>query len=59
MAGLPVAVPLRCLPRGGVVTLTNPDCRDGKHRACAGDAWDYETDQRVWCRCKCHDKEEA
>lgn len=39
--------------------LTNPDCRDGKHRACAGDAWDYETDQRVWCRCKCHDKEDA
>lgn len=38
---------------------TNPDCRDGKHRACAGDAWDTETDQRVWCRCTCHDKGRA
>ncbi|MCR1983996.1 hypothetical protein NSA53_17330 [Cellulosimicrobium cellulans] len=32
----------------------NPDCRDGKHRACAGDAWDLDTDQPTACSCTCH-----
>lgn len=35
-------------------TATNPDCRDGKHHACAGDAWDEETDQPTRCACVCH-----
>lgn len=32
----------------------NPDCRDGKHHACAGDAWDFDTDQPDDCSCTCH-----
>ncbi|MFD6029817.1 hypothetical protein ACFWE5_03830 [Cellulosimicrobium funkei] len=32
----------------------NPDCRDGKHRACAGDAWDFDADQPDDCSCTCH-----
>lgn len=32
----------------------NPDCRDGKHAACGGDAWSDELDQRVACGCSCH-----
>ena len=32
----------------------NPDCRDGKHRACSGTAWDDERDELVACPCSCH-----
>lgn len=32
----------------------NPDCRDDKHRACGGDAWDFDTDQPADCSCGCH-----
>lgn len=54
------------LPTSGVFTLEgpgrvtpplNPDCRDGKHRACAGDAWDLDTDQPADCSCGCHSPE--
>lgn len=38
----------------GKNTQLNPDCRDGKHRACAGDAWDEELDQPTRCACACH-----
>lgn len=27
----------------------NPDCRDGKHAACRGDAWDDDTDTETTC----------
>lgn len=32
----------------------NPDCRDGKHKACAGDAWCMVTDEPSTCSCDCH-----
>lgn len=32
----------------------NPDCRDGKHRACSGTAWDFDADETVACACHCH-----
>lgn len=32
----------------------NPDCRDGKHKACNGDGWDFETDEPAPCPCSCH-----
>ncbi len=32
----------------------NPDCVQGKHPACAGDAWDEEADERTTCACECH-----
>lgn len=35
-------------------TPMNPDCRDGKHRACAGDAWDEVADVATPCACPCH-----
>jgi hypothetical protein len=31
-----------------------PDCRDGKHRACRGDAWCGIADLPVPCDCTCH-----
>lgn len=34
--------------------LIEPDCRDGKHRNCSGDAWDTEADAYVDCPCECH-----
>ena len=34
----------------------NPDCRDGKHQACAGDAWDLKKDEPTDCGCPCHKK---
>ena len=37
----------------------NPDCAQGKHRACAGDAWDFELDEPATCACGCHTSEEA
>lgn len=33
----------------------NPDCRVGKHGSCAGDAWDYDLDERGICACSCHE----
>lgn len=35
----------------------NPDCRDKKHAACAGDAWDDENDTAANCDCTCHTSE--
>ncbi|WP_343317752.1 hypothetical protein AAFM46_10910 [Arthrobacter sp. TMP15] len=32
----------------------NPDCRDGKHRSCAGDGWDEAHDHVTECQCSCH-----
>jgi hypothetical protein len=32
----------------------NPDCYQGKHAACAGDAWDDDTDSPTACGCDCH-----
>lgn len=32
----------------------NPDCEQGKHRACAGDAWDEVDDELTDCSCECH-----
>lgn len=31
----------------------SPDCRDGKHRACVGDAWDDDADALTACACDC------
>lgn len=28
-----------------------PDCRDNKHNACVGSAWDYDLDLPAICRC--------
>ena len=33
----------------------SPDCRDGKCRACVGDAWCHDEDARVVCECECHE----
>lgn len=32
----------------------NPDCRDGKHQACAGDGWDEAAEAPAPCPCECH-----
>ncbi len=32
----------------------NPDCKGGKHRSCAGDAWDETADTATDCACGCH-----
>lgn len=32
----------------------SPDCRDGKHLACTGDAWDRAADHETSCDCTCH-----
>lgn|GEM_PF-2094474 len=32
----------------------SPDCAQGKHRACSGDAWDEATDDPTDCSCECH-----
>jgi len=32
----------------------NPDCRDGKHPACNGDAWCDVDDEPAGCDCACH-----
>lgn len=31
-----------------------PDCRDGKHSACVGDAWSVADDAATPCTCPCH-----
>lgn len=33
----------------------NPDCLNGKHRACNEDAWDFLRDEPAPCCCPCHD----
>ncbi len=45
------------LPARPPVTLKtplNPDCEQNKHRACAGDAWNEQTDEPTTCGCRCH-----
>lgn len=37
----------------------SPDCRDGKHLACTGPAWDFTTDTETVCLCPCHQIGEA
>ena len=32
----------------------DPDCRDGKHRACLGETWDDVYDRPAECGCPCH-----
>lgn len=32
----------------------NPECRDGKHSNCQGDAWDETNDAPALCECPCH-----
>lgn len=34
--------------------ILNPDCREGKHKACRGDAWDNVLDEPADCGCECH-----
>lgn len=34
--------------------LMNPDCLDGKHRACSGGGWCEDNDQPAPCPCECH-----
>lgn len=34
----------------------NPDCRDGKHKACSGDGWDLERDEPAKCPCECREE---
>lgn len=33
----------------------SPDCEQGKHDACSGDAWDMDQDEPTECQC-CLDK---
>lgn len=40
--------------RHPMATWLSPDCRDGKHTACIGDAWDSELDQLTECGCSHH-----
>lgn len=35
-------------------THLSPDCRDGKHHACVGTAWDDAADELTGCTCPCH-----
>lgn len=37
------------------MTTLSPDCRDGKHRACRGDAWNHTLDEPALCACPCHE----
>jgi len=37
-----------------MTTGANPDCAQGKHRACSGHAWDWDIDDLVPCSCDCH-----
>lgn len=37
----------------------NPDCRDGKHRACAGDGWDEAAEAAAPCPCDCHQETQS
>lgn len=35
----------------------NPECRDGKHLNCGGDAWDDAKDRLTDCECFCHNED--
>jgi hypothetical protein len=37
----------------GVFARLSPDCAQGKHTACSGDAWDDEADAPAACECNC------
>jgi len=37
-----------------MTAAANPDCAQGKHRACSGSAWDWDIDDLVPCPCDCH-----
>lgn len=37
-----------------MASAVNPDCREGKHKACRGDAFDVVRDEVVECSCVCH-----
>lgn len=37
-----------------MLEIRSPDCKDGKRRACVGDAWDVENDIPAECTCACH-----
>jgi hypothetical protein len=37
-----------------VMETFSPDCKEGKHRACDGRAWDFENDHGCSCTCDCH-----
>lgn len=41
-----------------IYDILSPDCRDGKHTACIGDAWNNQTDEACTCECACHDVKE-
>lgn len=51
---LPVITPARF-----DVDVFGPDCRDGKHPACDGRAWDDASDEVAACACRCHEKAAA
>lgn len=34
--------------------MTGPECAYGKHDACNGDAWNFDTDEPADCACECH-----
>lgn len=38
----------------GSAAVLSPDCEQGKHKACTGDAWDFAVDEPRRCECSCH-----
>lgn len=38
---------------------SSPDCRETKHHACTGTAWDNPNDRIVTCGCPCHQPEDT
>lgn len=38
------------------VVTTSPDCHEGKHHACTGDAWNHRTDTPAPCTCTHHNE---
>lgn len=34
--------------------VVSPDCRDGNHQKCYGDAWNDAADEPCRCGCACH-----
>jgi hypothetical protein len=43
-----------CVAGEIAASIVGPDCRDGKHAACIGDAWDDMTDAPAPCGCPSH-----
>jgi len=37
----------------------SPDCMNGKHRGCNGEAWDLHDDELTDCDCDCHCQHES